>query len=580
MVASHQGIPQFFSRNINGVLPRVFEFRDFRVDAVSLHVYRRDALLNLPPKAVELLVQLLARPGETVTKTELLNEIWPDTVVAEANLAQYIYLLRKTLDDPDQPSSIVTLPGRGYRFTEKVSTVEVTAQSPAPRSNLAVPPPTLPVLAVLPFTTLDKLSRAASLGVGVAHALASRLLRLHGISVRAVGSREGATLILKGTVQIRDGRVRVSAELIDALEGSLRWAESVEETQTNCFSVQDTIADRLVWLLGTNLSDEYAELHSAARQRALRLYLKGRFYWYKRNEQAFLKAIQHFEKAIAIEPRYAPAYAGLADCFNLYAYYALVPSRNMGTRALKAARYAIELDPNLAEAYASLGRAVVDNEWDWESGEVLFRRALSLNPHSATARGWYACLLVARGREEEGMLQMMRAHQLDPNSLTINRDLGFIHYLAGRWVEGVAQLEDTLEMDTSAELTITYLAATYEQVGMTEKGLTILKRALRADPDNARLLAELGCLHATAGNLDEAMDIARRLTELARSRYVPPYNMAMLYASIGDADRALHWLSIAKEDRPWRMIYITIDPRFNALRNDPRFALVARPFLI
>lgn len=580
MASSPQGIAQFFSRNLNDVLPRVFEFRDCRVDGASLHVFRNGALLSLPPKAVELLVQLLARSGEIVTKSELLNEIWPDTVVAEANLAQYIYLLRKALDDPGQSSSIVTLPGRGYRFAEKVIAEEVSESAPAPRSEHPVPQPALPILSILPFISLDKPSHAATIGIGIAHALASRILRLHGISVRAVGCQENATLILQGTVQMRDGKVRVSAELIDAAEGSLRWAESVEETQTSGFAVQDMIADRLVWLLGANLSDEYAELHSAARQRALRLYLKGRFYWYKRNEQAFLKAIQHFEKAIAIEPRYAPAYAGLADCYNLYAYYALVPSRNMGVKALKAARYAIELDPNLAEGYASLGRAVVDNEWDWESGEVLFRRALSLNPHSATARGWYACLLVARGRVEEGMLQMMRAHQLDPNSLTINRDLGFIHYLAGRWVEGVSQLEDTLEMDTSAELTVTYLAATYEQIDMTEKGLAILKRALRADPDNARLLAELGCLHATAGNLDEAMDIARRLTERARIHYVPPYSMAMLYASIGDADRALHWLSIAKEDRPWRIIYINTDPRFTSLRNDPRFALVARPFMI
>lgn len=560
-----------------GNIPNTYEFGDFRVDAATLQVFRNGSVLAIPPKAVEVLVVLLNQPGDIVTRATLLNTVWPDTVVEEANLSQYIYLLRKALMVKGGRNTIITVAGRGYRFVEEVRVVSGPRSRSTGQGVVTEARPTTPVLTILPFEMLDKESRAARLGLGVAQSVAQRVVRLRGISVRPVGNQDYSTLTLRGSILVRQGRVRTAAELIDSGDGALRWAETVDENVGDWFSVQDTIADRIALLLAPKLSDEYAMQHGAARQSALSLYLKGRYYWNQRTEHGFQKAIQHYEKAASIDPQFALAYAGLADCYNLMSYYLPVSPRVTGPKAMQAARSAVELDPNLAEGYVSLGRAILENEWNWESAEATFRRALSLNPHYATAYGWYACLLLAENRPTEAMVQMMRAHELDPNSLTLNRDLGFFHYMEGRTREAVTQLEETLEMETTAVLTAIYLASAYASAGSFDKARSVLRQCQKDDPHNARLHCELGCVEAADGHPKRALEIGRQVLRDAETHYVCPFDLAMLYASASDLDSAFQWLRVSLTVRPWRLIYAAVDPRLENLRGDPRFAEILKP---
>jgi DNA-binding winged helix-turn-helix (wHTH) protein/Tfp pilus assembly protein PilF len=553
----------------------IYEFGDFRVDSATLQVFHEGATLAIPPKAVEVLLVLLKKPGETVTRTTLLNTVWPDTVVEEANLSQYVYLLRKALSKGGR-NIIVTVARRGYRLVEDVRLISGTQIAEAVARTIVVNPSSEPVLSILPFETLDEGSQAARLGLGIARGVAQRVVRLKGLTVRPVGSEAPSTLALRGSILAWQGRVRVSTELIDTLDGSLRWAETIDENSTDWFTLQDRVADRIALLLAPKLSKDYALQHSSARQNALNLYLKGRFYWHKRNGDDFQKAIQHYNKALALDPTFALAYAGLADCYNLYAYYCPISPRTVGNDAVRCARKAVELDPNLAEGCVSLARALIDNEWDWENAEALFQRAITLNPHYAMAYGWYSCLLVAKGRFTEGMVQMMRANELNPNSLTQNRDFGFFLYASGRAKEAAAHLEDVLEMDRSALITAVYLAAAYEEAGMYDRALQELNRMLAEHPHNMRLLCELGCVLARAGRQEEARAIAQKVRQNSTRQYVCPYDLTMLHAAIGDLDEAFQWLTTCLEVRPWRLVYGQVDPRLAVLRQDPRFTAIAR----
>ncbi len=547
-----------------------YEFANFRVDSATLQVFQNESCLSIPPKAVEVLIVLLNNVGETVTRTTLLNTVWPDTVVEDANLSQYIYLLRKALTK-DRRSVIITAAGRGYRLVEDVRVTSGVAPHETPIRAISTAQLSEPVLSILPFETLDEDLQAAQLGLGVARSVAQRMVRLRGLVVRPVGSHAPSTLTLRGSILTRQDRVRTATELIDNTDGSLRWAETVDENIVDWFILQDRIADRIALSLAPKLSGEYALQHSSARQNALNLYLKGRFYWHKRTDSDFQKAIQHYNKALAIEPTFALAHAGLADCYNLYAYYCPISPKTVRDKAVQSARRAVELDPNLAESCISLARALVDHEWDWENAEALFRRALTLNSHYALAYSWYACLLVAKGRFTEGMVQMMRASELNPNSLTQNRDFGYFLYMSGRAREAAAHLEDVLEMDPSSLPTAVYLAAACEEAGMYERALQELNRMLAEDPDSSRLLCELGCVLARAGRLNEASAIADRVLQSAGQQYVCPYDLTMLYTAIGDSDSAFHWLNMCLDVRPWRLVYGQVDPRLEPLRKDPRF---------
>jgi DNA-binding winged helix-turn-helix (wHTH) protein/tetratricopeptide (TPR) repeat protein len=439
---------------------RLYAFDSFRLDIAKLLLERNGHPVALPPKAVTLLALLVGNSGRLLTKDELFTALWPNCIVEESNLTQYVFLLRKALGQGRHDRRyIVTVPNQGYRFVAPVREVPEGAGS-------SRPPAASPArsVAVLPFQYLASTATDEYIGLGLADALITRLSYLPGVKVRptsavvryahrgqddlTVAQDLGVDYVVTGTVQKFGDRLRVTVQMLQSNDGSVMWARQFDEDFTTLFAVEDSLSQHVLRFLAPSLVGERErELpwRSAVDSSAYHSYLKGRFFWNKRTEDGFHKAISCFRAAIDKDPGYAPAYAGLADCYNLLGYYAEYPPSETYPAAKAAVMQALDLDNRLAEAHASLALVAAEYDWDWERAEREYLRALELNPNYATAHSWFADFPMATGRQEESLVEIQRSQDLDPVSLVFNCDAGFLLYMARRYDEAIGHLSDTLD---------------------------------------------------------------------------------------------------------------------------------------
>lgn len=566
-----------------------YAFDDFQLDPGRLLLVRDRQPVPLPPKAVALLSLFAANPGRLLTKDELLSGVWPDSVVEESNLTQYVFLLRKALGQTKGDRRyIVTVPGRGYRFTASIRAV---FEPPAPDS--AAGPPVKSV-AVLPFHVLSCQDSDDYVGLGFADALITRLGYVAGVRVRPTGAvmryagrqadplaaagELGVEYVVTGTIQRFADQVRVTVQLFLANDGAIAWARQFDESFTTLFALEDSLSEQVLRFLEPNLTrdlrKQFPRVASAANE-AYHSYLKGRFFWNTRTGEGLQKAIGWFEDAIARDPSFASAYTGLADCYNLLGYYAERPPAETYPAARAAALKAIEIDDRLSEAHASLALVAAEYEWDWNRAGLEYRLALQLNPNNAAAHSWYADLLMAAGRPEESFREIQQARDLDPLSLIFNCDLGFLLYMARRYREAAAHLRDTAEMDPSHWRIHRFLAWALALSGDGGEALAALETALELSPGNPGLQADKGYVLALCGRQGEARAVLNRLIALSAARYVSPYDIAKLQTVLGDLDAAFDWLARALQVRPWQMMFLNVDPQFEPLRSIARFSSAA-----
>ena len=318
-----------------------------------------------------------------------------------------------------------------------------------------------------------------------------------------------------------------------------------------------------------------AKRHTESEE-AYRLYLKGRHYWNKRTEDSLRQATQYFERAIDKDPLYALAYSGLADTYYLRSGQGLPPKEAL-PKAKAAARRAVEIDDQIAEAHTSLASISFWYEWDWAEAEREFQRAIELNPGYATAQHWYAEYLAAMGRPEASIAAIERAQELDPLSLSINRDVGVFLYLARRHDQAIAQFRRTLELDAQFSEVHRFLGLAYEQKGMYQEAIAEFEQDLASAGRRPSALAALGHAYARAGREPEARRLLDELKALAAREYVSPYHVAVVYAGLGENLFALDWLERAYAERADdTLCYLKVEPRFDRLRQVPRFADLLR----
>jgi serine/threonine protein kinase/TolB-like protein/predicted negative regulator of RcsB-dependent stress response len=382
--------------------------------------------------------------------------------------------------------------------------------------------------------------------------------------------------IVEGSVQRSGDRVKVSVQLVDGASDRHLWAETYERDTKDVLRLESELARAIAREIRVTVtSDEAARLKKAAPvdPEAHQLYLKGRFYWNKRRTDAYETALRYFQQAIDHDPRYAPAYAGLADTYGLLAVLPseVAPPTEMMPKARQAALKALELDDTLAEAHTSL--AFVLAQFDWNSTEAgrEFDRAIELNPGYATARQWYGLCLAAQGRLDEAMAQTRKASELDPLSLIINNAVGRILYFSRRFDEAAEQLRKTLEMDPSFPIAHYQLGMVYAAQGRLREAIT--------EYDNLQPPAAVSLAPALIGNaLGRSGDAAgarrtlERLAALSTKRYVSPAHVAFVYMGLGDRDQSFAWLAKARDERSVFVRFIKVDPLFDPLRSDPRFA--------
>ena len=349
---------------------------------------------------------------------------------------------------------------------------------------------------------------------------------------------------------------------------------------TDIFRIQSEIADQVADAMDITLMAPKSKMQAAAptdHPDAYRAYLEGRFWWNKRSKEGFDRAIEFFDEAIRIDPDYALAYAGKAECYCMLAMQVAKPGPFI-LKARQAAEKALTLDKALPEVYTSLAWIKCFYEFDWQAAEEYFKQALSLDPDYATANNWYAASLACLGRFEEAIEYMKHAHRLDPGSLIINRDLGVIYSWAGMLDESAEQLRKTIEMDPSFIPAYMILGRVYLEKGMydeaiaeCEKGISIHGGGL-----NYFIMGQLGFIYAKAGRRDDAIRKLDKLMELSRSKDIPAFPISMIHAGLGNEEEALDWLEKSYDNHEFPLVLLNVEHFMDDLRSNPRFTDILR----
>lgn len=375
------------------------------------------------------------------------------------------------------------------------------------------------------------------------------------------------------------GRVRITAQLIDARTDQHLWAESYERDWRDVLSLQGEIAQQIANEVRIILTPGERERLGSARRvdpRAHELYLKARYHWNKRTEENVSKAISYFERALDCDPTYAQAHAGLADCYNILAYYNALPPFEAYPKAKAAAQKALELDQSLAEPHASLGVIMRDFEWDWSGADREFQWAIELNPGYIEAVHWRATLLLMLGRASDGIREKSNALALDPLSVVIRTDLGRMFYFVRDYDEAIREYQSVLDLDPSFGSAHLCLANAYEQKGRFEQALSELRIGTALYQGRSYALARLAHGLAIAGERDEAASLLEQLRVLSRQTYVSAYDIALVHVGLRELDEALLWLQRAWEERSLWLGYLNIEPQLDPLRGDARFSQLVR----
>jgi TolB-like protein/DNA-binding winged helix-turn-helix (wHTH) protein/Tfp pilus assembly protein PilF len=645
---------------------------DFELDLRPRRLRRGSHTLKLERIPLEILILLLERRGEIVSRDEIVARIWGSNVFLDTDnsIRGAVRKVRQVLnDDPETPRFIQTVTGRGYRFIAPVlspekehsaepkgepSTASAHERISKPDSSLqglnldlihqkqegaaeqlpeteadrgrvirdarrwlfvglaslaVVSFLSLPafwgwrasrvrpflqrktVLAVLPFDNLSRDPDQEFFSEGLTEDIVAQIAKLNPdrltvvarrsvarykgstLSAKQIGKELNADYLLEGSVRRWSDRVRVTVELIQAQDQTEVWTESYDRELKDVLAVQDSVVRSIASQIHIALTEEQERRLATPRQlspEAYEAYLKGRYYWNKRTGASMQKAEQYFQQAIDGDPAYAAAYSGLADCNSGLAWHGFKSPTEALPKSYAAARKALDINPDSAEAHASLGLAM-SHRWDWTGAEVEFRRALQLDPQYANAHHWYGDYLSMQRRHEQALTEARRALQLDPLNLMISTWLGLRYYLAHDYSHAIEQNRGSVELDPNFAAAHLVLGEDYIQAGLHGEAVAELKRAANLSGDSPLYTAQVGVAFAVAGRNRDALRMARELEIMSRTRYVSPYGLAQIYSALNKKNDTFKWLQTAYDDHAVWMGYLAVDPIFDRYRSDERF---------
>ncbi len=653
---------------------------DYELEFRPRRLRRGTHVLKLERIPLELLVLLLERRDEVVTRDQIVSRIWGSGVFMDTDnsVRGAVRKLRQVLkDDAEAPRFIETITGRGYRFiapvinptqanggdapepdpsavmtsdrnfasereawlqarqrrlidqdqdhqSEKAAVAETGHGIRSARRSFVVAAVAMlalacvvvllavwgwrrtssvpldstrkTVLAVLPFENLshdpdqeffsDGLTEEMIAQVGklnrdrLAVIGRSSIAKYKGskLTAQEIGRELNADYLVQGSVRRWSDRVRITVQLIQAHDQTDLWTESYDRELNDVIAAQDSVVRSIASQIHIALTEEQKTGLSNSRQippEAYLAYLKGRYYWNKRTGDSIQKAEPYFQQAIDSDPTYAAAYSGLADCNSGLAWHGFKAPAEALPKAYLAARRAVEIDPQSAEAHASLG-LVLSHRWDWPGAEAEFKRALELDPQYANAHHWYGDYLSIKGRHEEAVSEARRALELDPLNLMISTWVGLRYYMARDYSAAIKKNRESVELDPNFAAAHLLLGEDYIQAGIYGEGVSELRRAASLSGGSPLYTAQVAVALAATGRRSEALRIAHELQMSSRKRYVSPYGLAQIYASLGRKDDAFKWLQAAYDDRAVWMSYLALDPAFDRYRSDQRFQELLR----
>jgi eukaryotic-like serine/threonine-protein kinase len=468
-------------------------------------------------------------------------------------------------------------------------------------------PPAINSVAILPFVNDSKDPDAEYLSDGITESIINSLSQLPNLRVMSrnaafrfkgsnldpleAGRNLNVGAVLIGRLVKRDDRFVIKTELIKVADGSQLWGAEYNSSLADIFSVQDEVSKKISQSLRLRLSGEDEE--KLARRytkdaEAYELYLKGRYYWNRRNEDGFRKGIDYFKRAEEKDPTFALAFSGLADSHALLCDIGVVRPADEMPKAKAAAEKAVDADPTLAEAYTSRAFVRLAYDWDWLGAQNDFQQALKLNPKYPTAHQWYASYLMQMGKFSLAKAEIEEAQKLDPLSPIISANNGLYSYYEHNYDDAIAKYKVTLQSDPDFWVARHYLALAYVQKGMHQDAIAELRKLIKA-PENGPIpdkiveaeseaSASLGFVYGMAGKQAEASAIIDQLDALSNRRYVSPLYFAIVYAGLKENDRAIEYLTKAYEARHPGLVLIRIEPMFDGLRSDERFKQLIKRF--
>jgi TolB-like protein/DNA-binding winged helix-turn-helix (wHTH) protein/tetratricopeptide (TPR) repeat protein len=602
----------------------IFHFGIFQLDLRAGELHKAGVKVKLQDQPFRVLALLVDRAGEVVTREELRQKIWPSNVYVDFDqgLNNAIKKVRESLgDSADSPRFIETVARHGYRFVATVSAA--SARSAEPRSQFGLrtlrngilisstaallaaagywawhgwamragPSSEKVTLAVLPFDNLSGDPDQEFFSDGLTEEMIAQLGKLNperltviargsvakykhtSLAVNQIGRELHADYLVQGSVRRAPDRVRITVHLIQVPEQTDRWAESYDRELKDMLALQDSVARTIANQIHITLTpgqQSRLATRSNLDPDAYESYLKGRYYWNKRTAEGMQKAQVYFQQAINKDPSYGAAYSGLADCNSGLTWHGFTSPAETLPRANAAALKAIEIDPQSAEAHASLA-LVLHHKWDWPAAEAEFKRALQLDPRYANAHHWYGDYLSVRGRHDEALVEAKKALDLDPLNLMIGTWVGLRYYLARKYDGALEQSRNTVELDQNFAAAHLLLGETYVQMGLHEKGLAELRSAASLSGNSPLYLAQVAVAYASEGRKADALQIITQLQTTSGKRYVSPYGLAQIYAALNDKEQTFKWLQIAYDDRAVWMSYLAVDPVFDGFRSDQRF---------
>jgi DNA-binding winged helix-turn-helix (wHTH) protein/TolB-like protein/Tfp pilus assembly protein PilF len=610
-----------------------FQFGEFRLDPRERLLQRGPATVSIAPKAFDCLLVLVENAGNLVDRAALRDRLWSGAIVEEATLARLIADIRKALDDlREDRRYIETIPKHGYRFVATVERIPLNGITEAPEPALDKPAldepldeplriasvatlhhsvwrkwvlagivgavviagatiwarnhsrPRAQSLLIAPFQIIGEMPNKEALQFGVQDSMTTELSALSELSVRPakynpqasvpvqdaaqLGRDYQADLVLTGSLQVVGNRMHVNARIVRSATGQALWTSSFEEPVGDLLQIESAMAKRaaseLVPVLSTKDGERLAR-RFPANSEAHRYYLLGRHYWNQRDVNSYLEAIRNFEKAAAADPSFALAYTGLADTYLLLGSARSSPLETL-PRATLALEKAVKLDPELGEAHATLGLIAESYEFNWDKAEQEFRTAIRLAPNYATAHHWYAELLSMLGKFGMAHAEFELARELDPVSPIILTDLAQLYNFEKDYSRSLQTLDDVLKLDPAFHLA-------HDRKGIAFLLMRRPKEALEefriADRETGRQqwVGLDAWAAVAAGKRKEALELVRR-AEIERPN---AFVLAVIWAQLGDNDRAMQWLEPVYEARGGGFASLKVNPIFDPLRSDPRF---------
>jgi serine/threonine-protein kinase len=452
-------------------------------------------------------------------------------------------------------------------------------------------------IAVLPFVNQDNDPSHDWLSDGVTESIINSLTQLPDLKVIArssvfryqgkatdpfvAGKELGVRAVLTGRIMQRGDNLLVSVELVDVRDNKQLWGEHYNRKLVDIFAIQEEIAKQISENLRLHLAGDKQKLLAkryTENTEAYELYLKGRFFFNKRTEEDIQKALDYFQQAIAKDPNDALAYAGLANAYAALAFpLGAVAPRETMPKAREEAMHALAIDNSLGEAHASLAYVTFFYDWNWQVAEQEFKRALELNPNNADTHHWYSHYLMSQNRIDESLSESRRALELSPLDMILNIHLGWHYLYARQYDAALEQLNKVVDMDRNFAQAYPWLGLIDEQKGRYPEAIAAFQRAIILFPGGStQTQAQLGHAYAVSGEREQALKTIAELQELSKSKYVSPYQVAAIYAGLGDKDQAFAWLEKAYQERSDWLVNLNRDQRLDTLRSVPRFGELVR----